>query len=261
VLPGFSAKSDELRGFRREAQLLRQTSHPRIVRLFGEGVHEKRHFLVQEYLQGPSLYELIESSPGRKLPVPEAVKSLIHISAAVGHLHSLGYIHRDLKPSNMILHGGLPILIDFEAAYRLKAGRRPKRSIGTDPYMSPEQCLRNELSAASDVYGLGAVLYEMLTGRWPFEKELANRTSVEKIEERFPQVKARPPENPSKYGNMPKGLEEVVMQCLEFDPQKRLSSVRDLVSELAPYLEGPDRMWPESLDLARTTSRISQAGF
>ncbi len=256
VLPGFSNKSPEMRGFRLEAELLSRTKHPRIVRLFGEGVYMNRQFLIQEYLQGPSLYELIDSSPGRKLPLPEALKSMIHIGAAVDHLHSLGYIHRDLKPANMILHGGLPILIDFEVAFRLQAGRRPQRSIGTDPYMAPEQCLKNELSPASDVYGLGAVLYEMLTGRWPYEEELSKRKGVEQIEERFPQVRAQRPESPAKYADLPKGLDAVALKCLEYDPQKRFPTVRAMVSELVKHLEGSDQMWPEFLDMSKSLNTV-----
>jgi len=260
VLPGFSNNSMEMRGFRRETLLLRKTSHPRIVRLFREGVYESRRYLLQEYLQGPSLFELIDCSPGRKLPVPDAVKSLIHIGAAVDHLHSLGYIHRDLKPANMILHRGLPILIDFEVAYRLREGGKPRRAIGTDPYMAPEQCMRLELSPASDVYGLGAVLYETLTGRWPFEKELEKRTEVNNIEERFPQVRAKPPESPSKYAVLPDGMDTVVLKCLEFEPGKRFATVRDLVSALAPYLQGSDRMLPESLDLTEGNVALRKSG-
>lgn len=249
VLPGFSNTSAEMKGFRRESQLLRKTSHPRIVRLFREGLWDNRRYLIEEYLQGPSLFELIDSSPGRKLTVPDALKSLIHIGAAVDHLHSLGYIHRDLKPSNMILHGGLPILIDFEVAYRFSEGAKPRRAIGTDPYMAPEQCTRGTLSPATDIYGLGAVLYEMLTGRWPFEKELERRSSIGKFEDRFPQILRRLPDNPALFASLPAGLDSVILKCLEHDPPKRFQNVRSFVSELAPYLQGSDSIWPESLDL------------
>lgn len=244
VRAGISAGSPEMRGFRQESHLLRRMKHPRIVRLFSEGVHERRPYLIQEYLQGPSLFELIDSAPGRRLPLAEAVKSMIHICAAVDHLHSLGFVHRDIKPANMILHGGAPVLIDFEVAYKLRTGHKPRRAIGTDPYMSPEQCLKQELSFASDVYGLGAVLYEMVTGRWPFEDELVNRT-----EWRFPQVGVRCPRSPGEFADIPGNLSKTIMRCLSRDPAERFASARELAQQLEQHLAGSDRMWPESLDV------------
>lgn len=74
-----------------------------------------------------------------------------------------------MKPANVILRDGIPVLVDFDVAYRLQPGHKPRECIGMDPYMAPEQCVREELSSATDIYGVGAVLYEMLTGRWPFE--------------------------------------------------------------------------------------------
>jgi eukaryotic-like serine/threonine-protein kinase len=250
LLPGYSPSSRGGRDFKRESQLLKRLAHPRIVRVFEQGVHEGRQYLVQEYLQGPSLFELIDTSPDRRLGVPDAVKSLIHICAAVDHLHKAGYIHRDLKPANMILHGGIPVLIDFEVAFPLKPGVRPNRSIGTDPYMAPEQCLRGELTPASDIYSLGAVLYEMLTGRWPFEDDLPKEADPEDLEKRYPQVRIKGPQSPAVFNpDLPPKLSALVLKCLQREPRKRFQSVRPLVAILAGFLEGNDRMWPESVGI------------
>jgi eukaryotic-like serine/threonine-protein kinase len=250
LLAGFGPHSKEMRGLKREAILLKRLSHPHIVRLYGQGAYEGRDYLVQEYLHGPSLFDLIESSANRQMDVPDAIKAIIHVGAAMGHLHSRGYVHRDIKPANILLRGGIPVLVDFDVAYRLKAGRKPRRSIGTDPYMAPEQCLKEELSPAADIFGLGAVLYEMLTGRWPFEEELMNRTEVNTLEGRFPQIRAKPPAFPSKFNSkISSALEGVVMKCLARDPLQRFQTTRGLVKELACLLEGKHQMWPETLDL------------
>src|SRR5919108_6579941 len=172
LLPKFPPQSKEVRGLKREATLLRRLAHPNIVHIFGQGTHEGREFLVQEYLHGPSLFDLIDASPTRQVPIPDALKAIIHLCAALVHLHERGYIHRDLKPANVILRGGIPVLVDFDVAYHLKPGHKPQERIGTDPYMAPEQCVQAELSPATDIYGVGAVLYELLTGRWPFEDAL-----------------------------------------------------------------------------------------
>jgi serine/threonine protein kinase len=92
----------------------------------------------------------------------------------------------------------------------------------------------------------------MLTGRWPFEDELANRASLRDIKQRFPQVRGELPKNPAKFVTLPEGLDEAVLKCLQFEPAKRFQSARELAKELARYLEGTDRMWPESAEKGET---------
>ena len=253
ILPQFEPRSKEARGLKREATLLRRMAHPNIVHIFGQSTHEGREFLIQEYLHGPSLLALIDASPNRRVHPPDAMKAVIHICAALVHLHERGYIHQDIKPANVILRGGIPVLVDFDVAYRLKPGHKPRERSGTDPYMAPEQCLREELSPATDIYSVGAVLYEMLTGRWLFEEELLNSPEHHTLEQRYPQICGSSPPPPRQFNaQISPDLEAVLMKCLRRNPRQRFQSARELAKRLARFLEGTDRLWPESLDLQHT---------
>lgn len=252
LLPGWSPQSKEVLAFKREAALLRRLEHPHIVRIFGQGNFEGRDFLIQEFLHGPTLLDLIEAAPHRQLPVPDALKTIIHAGAALDHLHARGYVHRDLKPANLILRGGIPVLVDFDAADRLRPGRKPRRREGTDPYMAPEQCRMEELSPATDIYGLGAVLYELLTGRWPFEEEILRARGQKTLEKRYPQIRGVAPPSPMVFNSkISPPLAAVVLRCLEGTLSRRFPNVRELIKNLAGFLEGKDQMWPDSLDLSR----------
>jgi serine/threonine protein kinase len=153
LLPKFPPHSKEARGLKQEARLLRRLAHPNIVHIFGQGTHEGREFLVQDYLLGLSMFDLIESWTDRQVHTPDAIKAVIHICAALDHLHKLGYVHQDIKPADIILRGGIPFLVDFDVAYRLKPGHKPQEWTGTDPHMAPEQCMKEELSPPTDIYG------------------------------------------------------------------------------------------------------------
>jgi eukaryotic-like serine/threonine-protein kinase len=250
LAPRTSPRSREAQGFKREAMLLRRLNHPQIVRIFGRGNFEGRDYLIQEYLHGPSIFELLDHSPDRRLPVPDAIKVVIHVCSALDHLHAQGFIYRDIKPSNIILRGGVPVLVDFDAAYRLKPGQKPGRVIGTDPYMASEQCLNEELYLSTDVYEMGAIFYEMLTGRWPYEDDLRQLRRKKTPEERYPQIRGHAPPPPERFNpGIPEELSRAVLRCLEHDPARRFQSVRELIRKLVSFLEGKDQMWPESLDL------------
>jgi serine/threonine protein kinase len=116
--------------------------------------------------------------------------------------------------------------------------------------MAPEQCVQAALSPATDIYGVGAVLYEMLTGRWPFEDELLDNPDRELLENRYPQIRGRLPPRPRRFNTqLAPGLEAVVMKCLAHPPRQRFQSARELAKALAGLLEGKDQLWPERLDL------------
>ena len=224
LAPKMRPGSKEAQGFKREVMLLRRLNHPQIVRIFRQGSFEGRDYLLQEYLHGPSIFELLDHSPSHQLGLPDAIKVVVHVCSALDHLHAEGYIDRDIKPSNIILRGGIPVLVDFDTAYRLKPGRKPSRGIGTDPYMAPEQCLNLELYPSTDIYGVGALFYEMLTGRWPYEDEFRQARREKTIEARYPQVRGTPPLPPIAFNpSLPEDVSKIVLRCLEHDPEKRFS--------------------------------------
>ncbi|HET7322199.1 MAG TPA: serine/threonine-protein kinase, partial [Longimicrobiaceae bacterium] len=140
--------------FRREERVLKRLRHPNIVRLFGSGIADGRPFLLLEYFAGPSLFDMLESLPKRRLHVPDALRATMHVGAAIHYLHRQGFLYRDIKPGNVLLREGIPILVDFDVVRKIDQ-RRPADRLGTAPYMAPEQVLREPLTPATDVYGLG----------------------------------------------------------------------------------------------------------
>ena len=237
---------------RREARILKRLNHPNIVRSFREGGHDGLPFLVMEYLEGPSIFDVLENQPDRRLPLADAIRTAVHIGAGVFHLHQNGYLHLDLKPANLLLRSNVPVLVDFDAARRSSLETRTSRPLGTDPYMSPEQVRREAPGVASDVYGLGAVLYELLSGRWPYEAVYQGEESRQGEEERYPQLGRRPPPPVREFnGDVPPALNRIVMRCLAHDPAQRFDSVHQLLLELTGQLEGTASLWPEGVQTER----------
>jgi serine/threonine protein kinase len=269
--------------FRQEERVLRKLQHPNIVRLFGSGEAEGRPFLLLEYFPGPSLFDMLESLPKRRLHVPDAIRAAMHVGAAVHYVHRCGYLYRDLKPGNILLREGIPILVDFDVVRKIDLRSRPKDRLGTAPYMAPEQILREPLLPATDVYGLGALLYEMLTGRWPTEEPVddddewdedwadtsppppaapRNRTAVElsteEINARYPQI-SRPPVPPRQHNSqISRDLERVLLRCLARDPADRFQTISGLLAALAPMLKGQHRLWPLAAPIERRVDTESR---
>ncbi|MGH7504779.1 MAG: serine/threonine-protein kinase, partial [Longimicrobiales bacterium] len=234
VAPDRRDERAALAALRREARILRLVRHPGIVRSFGGGEHDGLPFLLIEYLDGPSLFDIIDNSPDRQLDVDDAVRSAIHIAAALYHLHRNGFLYLDLKPANLLLRDGVPVLVDLDAVRRVHDPRRPVRRVGTAPYMAPEQVRREPLSRACDVYGLGALLYEMLTGRWPFEHVYLEEEPAPDDARQYPQIRgAAPPPLRTIVPGITASLDETVMRCLAHDPADRFDSMHPVLLDLA----------------------------
>lgn len=234
VLPPEGADQDRLKRFLREAHAASAINHPNVA-----VIHEVSEapdqvpFIVMEYIDGDTLEKRLAAGP---LPVDEIVELGRQIADAMDEAHSKGVIHRDLKPSNVMLTSrghakvldfGLAKLLTEELtdtdATRLKS--EPGLVLGTIPYMSPEQALGRSVDARSDIFSLGALLYEMATGQRPF----AGRSPSEIIEQI---VHAAPKAIGRLNYDVPPELERIIRKCLEKDPASRYQSAREIVVDL-----------------------------
>jgi serine/threonine protein kinase len=228
------ASNDELRRFQNEAEAVALLDHQHIVPIFEVGEHEGRQYFSMKLVGGPSLEKKLADFACD----PKAAARLVKTAAeAVHHAHQRGILHRDLKPSNILLdEWGEPYVTDFGLAKRVEGDSEMTISgaiLGTPPYMAPEQASgrRGAVTTATDVYGLGAILYTLLAGRAPFRGD-----SVPDILE---QVSEQQPQSPSKLNpRTPRDLEIICLKCLEKDPQRRYPSALALADDLGRYVAG-----------------------
>jgi serine/threonine-protein kinase len=230
--------------FKREALAVAKLIHPNIVQVYDTGVDGGRHYIVMEYVEGRSGAQILQ----RQGPVEPELTAEIGIQACAGldYAHRRGIIHRDVKPGNLMVVGG-PVgggemiikLTDFGIARAVEQTRITQVGsvVGTAAYLAPEQVRGEEATPATDVYALGVVLYQFLTGRLPYEgsslAELAVRQQNEK------------PLPPSTYdGDIPEPLGAAVLRALEGDPSRRYASAEELASGLRLGLEGGDVTLP-----------------
>ncbi|MFZ1427841.1 MAG: serine/threonine-protein kinase [Geminicoccaceae bacterium] len=219
-----------------ETRALGRLAHPGIVRLLEDGAPR---YMLTEFLEGPSLRKLLRSRPKGRLSLPDALRTAIHLGAALAHLHACGYLHLDLKPANVIVTRRRPVLFDLGSARRAN-GRKLPSPQGTDAYMSPEQCRAKVPSPASDIYGLGVTLFEMLTGARPFP-------AGDKAEP-FPQLHVPPAPLRAHLPTAPQELAALVAACLAPRPADRPPLMADLLPALHRLIRTGPRMWPPVVD-------------
>ncbi len=230
---GFATEGELLR-FQNEAEAVAQLDHPHIVPIFEVGRHGERHFFSMKLIVGSGLDKRLADFAAK----PHAAARVVAIIAeAVHHAHQRGILHRDLKPANILLdERGLPHVTDFGLAKRIKGDGDLTFSgapLGTPSYMSPEQAAgdKGSLSTATDVYGLGTILYAMLAGRAPF----AGTTLIDTLDK----VRTCLPEPPSlRNKQVPRDLEIICLKCLEKEPSRRYPSALALAEDLNRWLAG-----------------------
>jgi serine/threonine protein kinase/HEAT repeat protein len=248
ILAGEHAGPDTVARFKAEAEAVARLSHPNIVQIYQVGEQSGRPFLALEFVEGGSLAKRLLTGP---LPFEEAAALLEQLARAVDYAHRRGILHRDLKPANVLLAAApeevekrrkpVPKITDFglakplEASSSLKPGVRTQSGaiVGTPGYMAPEQAgaKGKKVGPAADVYALGAILYECLTGRPPFAAETVLDTLMKVVtEEPMPLARLRP--------RCPRDLETICLKCLHKDPQKRYATAGELAEDLRRYREG-----------------------
>ena len=230
----FTVDGDYVERFRREARAVAQLSHPNIVTVIDRGEQDGRQFIVFEYVDGENLKSLIEREG--PLPEREAIELALQIARALGFAHEHGLIHRDVKPQNVLLNGDSGAKVtDFGIARSLdvQGGLTQTGTVmGTSDYIAPEQARGRQVDAQSDVYSLGAVLYELLTGEVPFPGDNFVAVAMRHINEPPPSVRERRPE-------LSPRLDAAVRRAMAKDPRERFGSMAELCTELAACL-GPE---------------------
>jgi WD40 repeat protein/tRNA A-37 threonylcarbamoyl transferase component Bud32 len=237
IRTGWLASPDQVRRFRNEAETVATLDHPRVVPIYDVGEEAGHLYYSMKWIEGGSLAEHL---PRFTADPRAAVQVLVAVARAVHHAHQRGILHRDLKPSNILLDAdGRPHVADFGLAKSLELDQSLTQTgalLGTPSYMAPEQASPNRnnspaVTTATDVHGLGAILYALLTGRPPFNGDNVLDT-LEQVRSRDPQsIRASNP-------NIDRDLETVCLKCLEKDPERRYESAEALARDLERWQVG-----------------------
>ena len=223
----FSLDPAYLKRFRRETEALTRLDHPNIVRIHHVGEDRGVHYYAMDFVEGRSLAALL--SAGERFSIERTLDLAIHVAGALGHAHRAGIVHRDIKPGNILIGSdGKPKLTDFGIARFTYATRMTRTGdiVGTPEYMSPEQAKGAAVEPPSDVYSLGIVIYELLTGRVPFE----GATALEIIKKH----QYEEPENIRELNRtIHDGLARIVMRMLAKDPKDRHKTGEQVATALS----------------------------
>jgi eukaryotic-like serine/threonine-protein kinase len=221
------AKGDARKRFLQEARVVGQLSHPSIITLHDMGIEEsiQTPYLIMEYLEGQALDHILQKGA---IPYPKACAWVAEVAIALGVAHRKGIIHGDVKPANILTTAeGRVKLTDFGMARLASRDSMDSSLVGTPAYWCPEQIIGKPQDARSDLFSLGVVLYEMVTGRRPFDAQ-----TLPAVCERVLSSNPLPPSHSN--SSLPVSLDQVVAACLAKDPGARVASADDLANLLFP---------------------------
>ena len=229
-----AGNSDFLRRFRNESKAIAVLSHPNIVKVYDVSFGDRIQYIVMEYIDGITLKQYIEQQG--EIKWREALYFTVQILRALQHAHEKGIIHRDIKPQNiMLLENGTIKVTDFGIARFSQAETQTMtdKAIGSVHYIAPEQARGGYINDKADIYSVGVMLYEMLTGQLPFVADNAVSVAIMQM-----QAEPTPPSriNPS----IPKGLEEITMHAMEKNPAQRFPSAADMLEDVERFRRNPE---------------------
>lgn len=224
----FSSDQDFVARFKREAQAAGKLNHPNVVSMYDVGFDQGFHYIVMEYVSGCTLKEYIQHH-GDKVTVQEAVKITVAIAEGLEHAHMMGIVHCDVKPHNILItDSGRVKVTDFGIARAINSATTMMYTnsvMGSAHYISPEQASGKSINVSTDIYSLGVVLYELLTGEVPFRGETPVSVALQHVKDRVvaPRIK---------NAMIPPQLEQVVLMALEKEPGKRFGSISEMIQAL-----------------------------
>ncbi len=236
--PEFSADEEFIRRFDTEAKAVSSLNHSNIVKVFGVGHENNFRYIIQEYVEGITVKELINQNGHLDWKV--AVPIVIQVGMALEYAHKNGIVHRDIKPQNILIsRDRIAKITDFGIA-RASTGNTITMTsggaMGSVHYFSPEQARGGNVGPSSDIYSVGIMLFEMITGRVPYDGDSNVAIAVKHLQD-------RPPYASSFVPDIPSGLDSIILKCMQKTPDKRYSSMRQMVTELDALMVDPNGVY------------------
>ena len=244
----FSEDINFVTKFRTEAQSAAGLEHPNIVNIYDVGSESGMHFIVMEYVEGITLKTYIEKKG--QLSFKEATSIAIQVARGIEAAHNKDITHRDIKPQNiMISTEGKVKVTDFGIAKAISSNTLSSDAMGSVHYVSPEQARNGFIDGRSDIYSLGIVMYEMVTGRVPFDGETTVAVAIQHLQEEMVEPSAYAPEIPISY-------EKIVLKTTQKSPERRYQSIGELLADLRKALATPDEDFVVIAPLVASTTRV-----
>ena len=244
----FSEDTNFVSKFRTEAQSAAVLEHPNIVNIYDVGSENGIHYIVMEYVEGITLKTYIEKKG--QLTYKEALSIAIQVGRGIQAAHAKNIVHRDIKPQNIIIStDGKVKVTDFGIARAVSENTIHSDVMGSVHYASPEQARNGYVSNRSDIYSLGIVMYEMVTGRVPFDGDSTVAVAIQHLQDEM--------DPPSKYApNLPISLEKIIQKCTQKSPDRRYDSMESLLIDLRKALLNPNEDFVTLVPFSQDKTRV-----